>query len=41
MAVNTLSIIRKLDRTCDNIQNIVEEMVFYFHSKKVNKVVSH
>ncbi len=33
MAVNTLSIIRKLDRTCDNIQNIVEEMVFYFHSK--------
>ena len=33
MAINTISIIRKLDRTCDNIQNIAEEMVFYFHSK--------
>jgi phosphate transport system protein len=34
LAINTLSIIRKLDRTCDNIQNIVEEIIFFLHLKK-------
>jgi phosphate transport system protein len=36
MAINIISIIRKLERSCDQIQNIAEEMVFYLHAKKVN-----
>ena len=43
MAMNTLSIIRKLERVGDHIQNIAEEMIFYMeaqvlkHAKKLKK----
>lgn len=43
MAMNTLSIIRKLERVGDHIQNLAEEMIFFMeakvlkHSKKLKK----
>ncbi len=37
MAMNTLSIIRKLERAGDHIQNIAEEIIFY----KEAKVIKH
>ena len=33
MAMNTLSIIRKLERVGDHIQNIAEEMIFFMEQK--------
>lgn len=43
MAMNTLSIVRKLERAGDHIQNIAEELIFYMeakvlkHQKKLKK----